>query len=191
MHSKKKFVHLLYIVRNKERKFMHTINHLISRLEKSQPGSAINRVLRTGTYLEVTKESAKNTYKVVRKREHGDVYTTVVKKVKDKLVTKSVLEEHRFGLINIKFRNDGSKIFNLRHCNVRGRASKQNNGFFKTSVEEYVMHKGDNVNSQNTALQLNLKKIRENERNYLPDKNYTMKDDIMYEEADAKRGLHD
>lgn len=182
---------LLYIGKNKERKFMHAVNHLISRLEKSQPGSAINRMLRTGTYLEVTKESAKNTYRVVRKREQGDVYTSVVKKVNNKLITKSVVEEHRFGLVNILFRNDGSKVFNLRHCNVRGRASKQNNGFFKTSVEEYIMQKGDYLNSRNTALQHNLKKIRENERYYLPEKNYTMKDDIMYEEADAKIGLHD
>lgn len=170
---------------------MPTVNHLISRLEQSQPGSAINRMLRTGTYLEVTKENAKNTYKVVRKREQGDVYTSVVKKVKDKLITKSVVEEHRFGLINILFRNDGSKVFNLRHCNVRGRASKQNNGFFKTSAEEFVMQKGVSISSQNTALKLHLKKIRDNERYYLPDKNYTMKDDIRYEEADAKIGLHD
>lgn len=103
---------------------MPIINQIITRLESSKAGSAINRVLRTGTYLEVTKENAKNTYKVVRKREQGDVYTTIVKKVKDKFVTKSVVEEHRFGIISIKFRNDGSIVFNLRPCNVRGRGGQ-------------------------------------------------------------------
>lgn len=166
---------------------MPIVNQLIFKLETSNPGSTINKVLKTGTNLAVTKEKTKDTYRVVRRRQRGDVYTTIIKKIKNKLITKSVHEEHRFGLINILFRNDGTRVFNIRPCDVRGRASKQNGGFFKTSIEEYVLAKGNEV-SQEIELKSHMKKIRRNDRYRLHDRNFTEKDEFMYMEADEKRG---
>lgn len=175
---------------------MPIVNQLIRSIENSNAGSSIKRTLQTGTEVEVIKEATKDTVKIIRRKIYGDVFTTTLKKVNGKYVPKKVKEEYIFGLVNIDFKNNGSKHVRIRPCDVKGRASKENNGFFKTSLEENIFAKGQVINSPEKEMRkgksekcadvsflLHLRTIRQNKRYCLPDKNYNFMQDVVYEAA--------
>ncbi|CDE87960.1 TPA: hypothetical protein CPT81_03935 [Candidatus Gastranaerophilales bacterium HUM_20] len=178
---------------------MAIVDRLITRIETSKPGSSIKSVLKSGTEVEVVKGKTLNTVKVIRKRKNGCIITTLLKKVKDMYMLKKVKEEHRFGVINIDYKSDGSRVVQIRTCDKTGRNSRANTGFYKTTMEENIFAKGVKINSPEEELKfprnersadilflIHLKQMRKNERYKLPTENYTLKQDFMYEEHDLK-----
>lgn len=179
---------------------MPIVNNLISRLELSKPGSSISKILRTGTNITVTKDSAKNTYSVVRKHDNGEIFTTLLKKINGKYVPKSVREEYRFGIVSILFKKDGSRLLQIRPCDVQGRSAKINNGFYKTSCEELSLANGERIKASRYLIErtdgsvqripnffTHLMRIRHNDRYRLHYEKYTINDDLAYEKVDKAR----
>ncbi len=179
---------------------MPVVDKLITRIETSRPGSSIRSVLKSGTEVEVIKGKAIDTVEIKRKTKNGSIITTLMKKVKDKYVPKRVKEEHRFGIININYKPDGSRAVQIRVCDKKGRNAKANTGFYKTTLEENIFAKNVHIRSAKSEMNrskeergadigflLHLNDIRNNRRYTLPAENYSIMQDLRYEEADLKK----
>ena len=87
-----------------------------------------------------------------RKTKNGSIITTLMKKVKDTYVPKKVKEEHRFGIININYKPDGSRVVQIRVCDKNGRNAKANTGFYKTTLEENIFAKNVHIRSAKSEM---------------------------------------
>lgn len=179
---------------------MPLINKLITRIETSRPGSSVRSVLKSGTEVEVIKGKSAGTVEIKRKTRNGSIITTLLKKVKDMYVPKMVKEEHRFGIININYRADGSRAVQIRVCDKKGRNAKANTGFYKTTLEENIFAKNTLIRSAKAEMKLpkaervadigfllHLDDIRNNRRYKIPTENYSINQDMRYDETDLKK----
>ena len=179
---------------------MAIISKLISRVDASPAGTTINTTLKSGTRVRITKLNKSNTIEVVRKNRINDGITTILKKIKGIYQPKKVIEEYRFGIVTIDYKKDGSRLVQIRSSDKDGTKSSKNNGFFKTTVEENLFPKGAIIKSLMKELQTPHKErnasisflqhlglIRRNNRYKIPTANYSVKQDLIYEEVDLKK----
>ena len=178
---------------------MPIVNKLISKIDSSPIGTTINTVLKTGTRVSITKLSKPDTIQIVRQRPYNDIVKTILKKFKGIYQPKKVIEEYRFGIVTIEYKKDGSRLVKLRTVDKNGTAHSENNGFFKTILEENLYSKGAVIHSYQKAKRIPLNErnasisflehlgiIRKKNRYTAPTFDYTLKQDNLYAEADLK-----
>lgn len=178
---------------------MPIINKLISRVDSAPIGTTVNTILKTGTRVSITKLSKPDTIEIVRQRPQNGCIKTILKKSKGIYKLKKVLEEYRFGIVTIEYKKDGSRLVKLRTVDKNGRKNSENNGFYRTILEENVYPKGAIIqsfqkekqtpyNKRNANLDFlkHLGIIRKKNRYTAPTFDYTLKQDNLYAEADLK-----
>lgn len=178
---------------------MPIINKLISRVDSAPIGTTVNTILKTGTRVSITKLSKPDTIEIVRQRPQNGCIKTILKKSKGIYKLKKVLEEYRFGIVTIEYKKDGSRLVKLRTVDKNGRKNSENNGFYRTILEENIYPKGAIIqsfqkekqtpyNKRNANLDFlkHLGIIRKKNRYTAPTFDYTLKQDNLYAEADLK-----
>lgn len=178
---------------------MPIINKLISRVDSAPIGTTVNTILKSGTKVSITKLSKPDTIEIVRQRPHNDCIKTILKKFKGVYQPKKVIEEYRFGIVTIEYKKDGSRLVKLRTVDKNGRKNSENNGFYRTILEENIYPKGAVIHSYQKAKRIPLNErnasisflehlgiIRKKNRYTAPTFDYTLKQDNLYAEADLK-----
>ena len=85
-------------------------------------------------------------------------------------------------------------------CDKKGRNAKANTGFYKTTLEENIFAKNTLIRSAKAEMKLpkaervadigfllHLDDIRNNRRYKIPTENYSINQDMRYDEADLKK----
>ena len=166
---------------------MPIINKLISRVDSAPIGTTVNTILKTGTRVSITKLSKPDTIEIVRQRPQNGCIKTILKKSKGIYKPKKVLEEYRFGIVTIEYKKNGSRLVKLRTVDKNGRKNSENNGFYRTILEENIYPKGAIIQSfQKEKQTKHLGIIRKKNRYTAPTFDYTLKQDNLYAEADLK-----
>ena len=169
---------------------MAIITKLISRIDSAPIGTTVNTTLKSGTKVSITKLSKPDTIEIVRQRPHNDCIKTILKKSKGIYKPKKVLEEYRFGIVTIEYKKDGSRLVKLRTVDKNGRKNSENNGFYRTILEENSYQKAKRIplNERNASISFleHLGIIRKKNRYTAPTFDYTLKQDNLYAEADLK-----